>query len=167
MMNDSMKVEKIQINKTMEKTENREIRITRTFKVAVDLIWEVWTHPEHIVNWWGPDGFTNTIQKMNFQEGGEWKFTMHSPDGTNYPNRSIFKEIIPFKKIVFEHFNPHFITTILFESKGEETQIDWTLLFDTVEMREIVVKAHKAEEGQKQNVDRLKKYLSKLTLKTL
>lgn len=37
----------------MEKTENREMRIIRTFKAPIDLIWEVWTTPEHIVNWWG------------------------------------------------------------------------------------------------------------------
>jgi uncharacterized protein YndB with AHSA1/START domain len=149
----------------MEIIENREIRITRTFKAPINLMWEVWTTPEHIVNWWGPNGFTSTIHKMDVQEGGEWKLTLHGPDGTNYPNRSVFKEIIPFKKIVFEHFNPHFITTVLFESKGKETQVDWSLLFDTAEMREIVVKAHKADEGQKQNAVRLEKYLSKLQSK--
>jgi uncharacterized protein YndB with AHSA1/START domain len=148
----------------MERTENRELRITRTFKAPIELMWEVWTDAEHIKNWWGPNGFTSTIHNMDFKEGGEWKLTMHGPDGTNYPNRSIFKEIIPFKKIVFEHFNPHFITTVLFDpsADGEETCIDWTLLFDTADMREIVVKAHKADEGQKQNVERLEKYLSKL-----
>ncbi|WP_214227798.1 SRPBCC family protein [Pedobacter sp. B4-66] len=146
----------------MEKAENREIRMTRTFKAPIDLMWEVWTKPEHIVNWWGPNGFTNTIHKMDVEEGGEWKLTMHGPDGTDYANRSIFKEIILFKKIVFEHFNPHFITTVLFESEGEETKIDWSLLFDTAEMRETVVKAHKADEGQKQNLDKLEKYLSTL-----
>ena len=61
---------------------------------------------------------------------------------------------------MFEHFNPHFITTVLFEAKGEETQIDWSLEFDTVEMRDIVVKAHKADEGQKQNLDKLEHYIS-------
>ena len=146
----------------MEKTTNRELRLTRTFKAPIDLMWEVWTSPEHIANWWGPNGFTSTIHKMDFQEGGEWRLTMHGPDGTNYPNRSIFKEIIPFKKIVFQHFNPNFITTVVFESKGEETKIDWTMLFDTAEMREIVIKAHGAEEGQKQNMERLGKYLSEL-----
>lgn len=146
----------------MEKTENRELQTTRIFKAPINLMWEVWTNPEHIVNWWGPNGFTSTIHKMDFQEGGEWKLTLHGPDGTTYPNRSIYKEIIPFKKIVFEHFNPHFITTVLFEAKGEETQIEWTLLFDTVEMYEIIVKAHKADEGQKQNIEKLERYLSKL-----
>lgn len=142
--------------------ENKALRITRTFKAPIELMWEVWTKPEHIANWWGPSGFNNTMHIMDFQEGGEWKFTMHGPDGTNFPNRSIFKEIIPHKKIVFEHFNPHFITTILFESKGNETQVDWTLLFDSAEMFDIIVKAHKADDGLKQNMDKLEKYLSEL-----
>jgi uncharacterized protein YndB with AHSA1/START domain len=150
----------------MERMEDREMRITRKFKAPIELMWEVWTKPEHIANWWGPSGFTSTIHTMDFQEGGEWKLTMHGPDGTNYPNRSIFKEIIPFEKIVFEHFNPHFITTVLFESKGNETQVDWTLLFDTAEMLETIIKAHKADEGQKQNLERLDKYLSKLLIES-
>lgn len=152
----------------MDKTEDREIRISTAIKAPIELVWEVWTKPEHIANWWGPNGFTNTIDKMDFQEGGEWKFVMHGPDGTNYQNRSVFKEIIPYKKIVFEHSNPHFITTVLFEStvhfepKGTETLIDWRGLFDTAEMREIIVKTHKADEGLRQNIERLKKYVSKL-----
>ena len=146
----------------MEKTENREMRIARTFKAPVELVWEVWTDPEHIANWWGPDGFTTTIHTMDFKEGGEWKLTLHGPDGTDYANRSVFKEIIPLKKIVFEHFNPHFIATIVFEVKGEETQMDWIMLFDTAEMRDTIVQVHKADEGHKQNVEKLEKYLSNL-----
>ena len=148
------------MGKANSDTANRELRITRMLNAPIDLVWEVWTNPEHIANWWGPNGFTNTIHKMDLQEGGEWKLTMHGPDGTNYPNRSIFKEIITLKKIVYEHFNPHFIATLLFESKGEETLIDWSMLFDTADMREIVIKAHKADEGLKQNVEKLEKYLS-------
>lgn len=146
----------------MEKTESRELRMAKTFEAPIDLMWKVWTDPEHIVNWWGPDGFSTTIHKIDFQEGGEWKLTLHGSDGTNYPNRSIFIEIITRKKIVFEHFNPHFITTVIFESTGAETQVDWTLLFDSAEMCETIIKAHKAEEGQKQNIEKLEKYISKL-----
>lgn len=149
----------------MENSTNRELRITRTFKAPIELMWEVWTNPEHIAKWWGPNGFTTTIHEMNVQEGSEWKLTMHGPDGTNYPNRSIYKEVIPFKKIVFEHFNPNFITTVIFEAKGEETLIDWTMLFDTAELKEIVVKAHKADEGLKQNLDKLEVYFAALTAK--
>ncbi|MGC3944370.1 MAG: SRPBCC family protein [Chryseolinea sp.] len=143
----------------MENTKEREIRTVRMFKAPLELMWEVWTSPDHIANWWGPKAFTSTIHQMDFREGGEWRLTLHGPDGTNYPNRSVFKEIVPFKKIVFEHFNPHFVTTVVFDSIGNETQVDWCMVFDTAELREIVVKAHGAEEGQKQNADRLGEYL--------
>jgi uncharacterized protein YndB with AHSA1/START domain len=146
----------------MENTERRQLSISRTLKAPIALVWEVWTNPEHIAQWWGPNGFTNTIQQMDFKEGGEWKLTMHGPDGTNYPNRSIFKEIIPHKKIVFEHFNPHFITTVVFEPNGEETHMSWTAVFDTEEMLQTVIKAHKADEGMKQNIAKLENYISQL-----
>lgn len=147
----------------MENTKNRELRMIRTFKTPIELMWKVWTDPSHIVNWWGPNGFTNTIQVMDFKKGGEWKLTMHGPDGTNYPNRSIFNEIVPFKKIVFTHYNPNFATTVLFNARGEDTEIDWSLVFETEEMRNIVVEVHKADEGQKQNADRLENYLRTLS----
>jgi len=150
----------------MAKTENREMRITRTFKAPVELLWEVWTDPAHIINWWGPNGFTTTIHKMDFKEEGEWNLTLHAPNGTNYPNKSIYKEIVLLKKIVFEHFNPHFFTTVLFESKGDETQVDWTMVFDNAEILETVVKVHKADEGLKQNVEKLGEYLLGLLSKS-
>ena len=143
----------------METTGTSELRIKRTFQAPIELMWQVWTDPGHLVEWWGPDGFTSTIHTMDFREGGEWRLTMHSPDGTNFPNRSIFREIVPMKKIVFEHFNPHFITSVTFEAAGGETTIDWRMEFDSAEMRDIVVQAHKAEEGQRQNVERLGHYL--------
>jgi uncharacterized protein YndB with AHSA1/START domain len=149
----------------MNKSGNKELRITKKLNAPIELVWEVWTNPNHIANWWGPNGFTNTIHKMDFQEGGEWHLTMHGPDGTNYPNKSVFKEIIPLKKIVFEHFNPHFITTIQFESRGQNTLLNWSMVFDTSEMLETVVKAHKADEGLKQNIEKMEKYLSQHSIK--
>lgn len=146
----------------MEKAEKREIRMSRIFKAPIGLMWEVWTQPEHVTQWWGPNGFTTDIHHMDFREGGEWRLTMHGPDGTNFPNRSIFKEIVPFSKIVFEHFNPHFITTVVFESLGNETLVVWSMLFDSAEMRDIVVKAHKADEGLKQNLEKLEAYITKI-----
>lgn len=143
----------------MFNNENKEIRISKTLNFPLPLVWEAWTNPEYLVNWWGPKGFTSTIQQMDLKEGGEWKLFLHGPDGTDYTNRSIFKEVIPLKKIVFEHFNPHFITTVVFESLNDKTVMDWRMLFDSEEMRNIVVTAHKAEDGQKENVEKLEHYL--------
>jgi len=141
-------------------TADRELRISRTLNAPVELVWEVWTNPEHIKNWWGPNGFTNTILKMEVRVGGEWLLTMHGPDGTNYPNKHVFKEIIPLKKIVMQHFNPNFLTTVEFEDLGGKTQLNWCGLFESSEAMAVVVKAHKADEGMKQNVEKLGKYLS-------
>lgn len=148
------------MEKENDNTANRELRTIRILNASPNLVWEVWTNPQHIANWWGPNGFTNTIHKMDFQENGEWNLTMHGPDGTNYPNRSIFKEIIPYEKIVLEHFNPHFVTTVDFDTIGGNTLLEWSMLFDTKEMHDIVVKAHRADQGQQENLEKLEKYLA-------
>ena len=68
----------------------------------------------------GPKGFTNTIHKMDIVTDSEWRLTMHRTEGKNYPNKSLFREIVPFKKIVFQHFNPNYIATIVFEPKEKK-----------------------------------------------
>lgn len=138
---------------------NRELIVTKMLPAPVELVWHVWTNPEHIANWWGPDGFTNTIHTMNVAPGGEWRLTMHGPDGKNFINKSVFAEIVPGKKIVFQHFNPNYLATIVFTPEANKTLMEWTMLFGTTEMFETVVKVFKADEGLKQNVEKLVAYL--------
>ena len=147
-------------------THDRELVLTRTLNAPVDLVWEVWTKSEHIANWWGPNGFTNTITKMDFIPGGEWNLVMHGPDGTDYKNKSIFKEIIPHKKIVYEHISaPKFVATVDFEERGDQTFIRWHMLFETVEQFIQTVKTFKADEGLKQNIEKLNAYLAGMKAK--
>lgn len=142
------------------KTADREINISRLLKAPIELVWEVWTDVDHIKNWWGPNGFTNTISKMDLKSGGEWDLVMHGPDGTDYKNKSIFKEIVKHKKIVYEHVsNPKFTATILFESRGDTTFLTWHMLFESKEHFIQVVKTFKADEGLKQNIEKLDHYL--------
>ena len=142
-------------------TKDREILLSRKLNAPVALVWEVWTQPEHVANWWGPNGFTNTITTMDVNPGGEWNLVMHGPDGTDYKNKSVFKEIILHKKIVFEHVSgPRFIATIEFEEQGEQTLISWHMLFETAEEFIQVVKTFKADEGLKQNMEKLNVYLT-------
>ncbi len=140
--------------------QDRGISISRLFDAPIELVWEVWTNPDHIKNWWGPNGFTNTIHLMDVQNGGEWNLTMHGPDGTDYKNKSIFKEIVPQKKLVYEHVSaPKFTATVEFEAQGSKTFITWQMLFATREEFIQTVKTFKADEGLKQNVDKLTHYL--------
>ena len=143
--------------------KDRELLLSRTLNAPVALVWEVWTQPDHIANWWGPNGFTNTITKMDFKPGGEWDLVMHGPDGTDYRNKSIFKEIVRQKKIVYEHVSgPKFLASITFEERGEQTVITWHMLFETREEFIQTVKTFKADEGLKQNLEKLDLYLKGL-----
>jgi len=142
-------------------TKDRELLISRKLNAPVDLVWEAWTHPEHIANWWGPDGFTTTINKMDMRAGGEWNLVMHGPDGTDYDNKSIFREIVPLKKIVYEHISyPWILATIEFENMGEQTLIKWHMLFESAEEFLKVVKTYKADKGLEQNIGKLDVYLT-------
>ncbi|MBS1521729.1 MAG: SRPBCC family protein [Bacteroidetes bacterium] len=140
-------------------TKDRELLITRTLNAPVELVWEAFTNPEHVANWWGPNGFTNTIYTMDLRPGGLWELVMHGPDGTDYKNKSIYKEIVVNEKIVFNHFNPDFTTTIEFEEQGEQTHLIWHMLFNSAEEFIQVVKTFKADEGLKQNIEKLIVYL--------
>ena len=139
----------------------RELNIRSVLVASPETVWEAWTNPDHLAKWWGPAGFTSTIRKMEVAKGGEWLLTMHGPDGKNYNNKSIFIEIINYRKIVFQHFNPNYLATVIFQPANEGTKLDWTLEFETQEMFATVVRVFKADEGQKQNIEKLKNFLEK------
>jgi uncharacterized protein YndB with AHSA1/START domain len=142
-------------------TSNRELRLSRLLDAPVELVWEVWTDPEHLVQWWGPNGFTNTISLMDVRPGGEWDLVMHGPDGTDYNNKSVFREVVLHRKIVYEHISaPKFIATISFEPRGEQTMLTWHMLFRSAEEFIQMVKTFKADEGLKQNLEKLGRYVA-------
>ena len=146
-------------------TADRELRISRVFNAPIELVWEVWTDPNHIKNWWGPNGFTNTITQMDMKPGGEWDLVMHGPDGTDYKNKSVFQEVIKHKRIVYEHVTgPKFTATVEFEERGATTFLSWHMLFQSREEFIQTVKTFKADEGLRQNIEKLNAYLQKLAV---
>jgi uncharacterized protein YndB with AHSA1/START domain len=149
---------------------DREIFLFREFAAPRELVWEAMTNPKHVVNWWGPRGFTTTIEKMDFRVGGVWKHVMHGPDGANYPNKSIFKEIVKPEKIVYSHAGgkqggrgASFISTWTFEEAGKnKTKVSIRHVFVSAERRDFVVKQYNAVEGGKQTLERFGEYLAKM-----
>jgi len=148
----------------------REIFITREFNAPRELVWEAMTNPRHVVNWWGPRGFTTTIEKMDFRVGGEWKHVMRGPDGTNYPNKSVFKEIVTPERIVFQHGGRReagpgvsFVSTWSFERlAADKTRVSIRMIFPSAAERDLVVKEFGAIEGGKQTLEKLGEYLAKM-----
>ena len=145
-------------------TADRELIVEKLLDAPIELVWEAWTNPELIKNWWGPEGFKNTIHKMELKPDGEWQLVMHGPDGKDYKNRSVFKEIIKHKRIVFDHVSgPKYMATITFTPQGNKTHLQWQMVFQTAEQFEQVVKVFKADVGLRQNVIKLAQYLATLS----
>jgi len=152
-------------------TAEWEIVITRVFDAPRELVWQAWTDPKHVVNWWGPTGFTTTIEKMDVRPGGVWKHVMHGPDGTDYPNSSVFKEVVKPERIVFSHGGGkeggpgvHFTATWTFEGlAANKTRLTIRMVFDSAADRDVVVKEYGAIEGGNQTLGRLAEYLTKMS----
>ncbi len=148
---------------------SREILVRRDFNAPRELVWEAMTNPKHVVNWWGPRGFTTTIETMDFQVGGVWKHMMHGPDGANYPNKSIFKEIVKPERVVYSHsggredgHGASFVATWTFEATApEKTRVTLRLLFPTSDQRDFVAKEFGAVEGGRQTLERLSEHLAR------
>jgi uncharacterized protein YndB with AHSA1/START domain len=146
-------------------TADRELAVSRTFNAPIELVWETFTQPEHIKHWWGPTGFTNTISKMEVVVGGKWEFVMHGPDGTDFENANVYKEIVKHERIVMEHETwPKHTYTLTFKAEGNKTHLHWHMLFESREDFEKVVKEFKADEGMRQNIEKLAVYLSEVSI---
>jgi uncharacterized protein YndB with AHSA1/START domain len=150
-------------------TADREIVITRTFDAPRELVWKAWTNPKHLVNWWGPNGFTATIEKMDVRVGGVWKHVMHGPDGTDYPNKCTFTAIVKPERIEFSHGGgrkgdpaAQFDATWTFEALGKQTKVTMLLLFPSAADRDRVGKEYGAIEGGHQTLQHLADYLPKM-----
>lgn len=79
---------------------DRDIILTRMFNAPRELVWQAWTDPKHIAQWWGPRGFTTTVRQLDLKPGGKSDFVMKGPDGAEYPVGGVFREVVPFERIV-------------------------------------------------------------------
>ena len=147
---------------------DREIVIAREFDAPRELVWEAWTNPKHVVHWWGPRGFTTTIEEMDVRPGGMWKQVMHGPDGANYPNKSVFKEVVKPERVVYSHGGGReggpgasFVATWTFEKLPTgKTRVTIRMVFPSPADRDFVVKEFGAIEGGHQTLARLAEYLA-------
>ena len=139
---------------------DREIVGTRLLDAPRDLVWKAFTEPEHIKQWWGPNGFTNTVHKMDVRVGGEWNFTMHGPDGTDYRNEIVYDEIVKPERIVYTHGpTPKFQAVIELIERGSKTELRWRNVFETTDDFKRAVEVFHAVEGQQQTLGRLAEYV--------
>jgi uncharacterized protein YndB with AHSA1/START domain len=152
-----------------ERNSDRELVFTRLYDAPASLVYEAFTRPEHLQNWWGPNGFHTTIQEMDVRPGGVWRLTLRGPDGRDYRNRLVFVEVDPPRRLVYRH-EPEpgsepasHQVTVTFETEGTQTRLTMVMLFPSAANRNYIVKTYGAEEGGKQTFQRLAQYLSEIS----
>jgi len=143
----------------VDEETDRDILTVRVIDAPRERVFAAWTDPDQLAQWWGPEGFTNTFQEFDLRPGGHWRFTMHGPDDTNFPNHSVFTEITPPQRLVFDHVSgPHFQVTATFEELDGRTRLSFRMRFGTAEECEAI--KHFAAEGNEQVFTRLEALLT-------
>lgn len=146
-------------------TTDREIVTTRHFDAPRPLVFAAWSSADALGRWWGPRGFTITTHAMDFRPGGIWRFTMHGPDGTDYPNLVRYEEIAAPERLAYTHGEDdaspdHFRVTVEFLEREGGTAVTMRAVFPTAADRDIAVKEYGAIEGANQTLDRLAEHLA-------
>jgi uncharacterized protein YndB with AHSA1/START domain len=146
----------------------REITITRIFDAPPAMVFKAWTDPKQLARWWGPKGFTNPVCEADARVGGKWHIVMRAPDGSEYPCRGVYREIIEPQRLVFTNIaidkdgNPIIdgLTTVIFDEENGKTKL-------TLQTRGTAVVAYAAaylkgmETGWTQSIERLAAELAK------
>ncbi len=149
---------------TAAKSKSNEISITRIYDAPVKAVWDAWTDPDQVGKWWGPRGFTITTKSKDIRPGGTWVYTMHGPDGVDYPNRALYYEVEKFAKLVYDHGASDdrpalFRVTVLFSELKGKTKMEMTMALATPEVAEETRKFIKKAGGEA-TWDRLGEYLA-------
>ena len=140
-----------------------EIKLTRLYDAPVRAVWDAWTEPDQVAQWWGPRGFTHTTESKDLRPGGIWRYTMHGPDGTDYPNDTRYHEVERYARLVYDHgandtSPPLFRVTVMFTDVRGKTRLDMSMTLPTPEAADETRRFIK-KVGGNATWDRLAEYL--------
>ncbi len=147
----------------MNELEKRTVTIERTFKAPLQLVWEAWTKPEHIAQWWGPKGMEVKVIDHDFKVGGLWKYSMLMPNGNEFVTDGEYLEIVELEKIVslanFKPMTEGVEIHSLFKAEGDQTHFTFKVIHETEEYR-IQQEKMGIYNGWGSTFDRLGEFLS-------
>src|SRR5665647_3324459 len=76
------------------------VEIVRVFDAPRALVWQAWTDPKMMAQWFGPRDFTSTVPELDLRVGGALRIVMHG-HGNDYPMIGTFLEIVAPERLVF------------------------------------------------------------------
>jgi uncharacterized protein YndB with AHSA1/START domain len=116
---------------------NRTLTIKKVFDAPIKLVWEAWVNPEHLIQWWAPNGMKLKVIEHNFKVGGKWKYSMSMPDGNLFISEGQYIEIRQYKKIIttadFKPMTEGVELHVLFVEDGNKTNFIFSVIHATEE----------------------------------
>lgn len=147
------------------KDKTNELKLSRIYDAPVKAVWDAWTDPDQVAQWWGPRGFTLTTHSKDLKPGGHWSYTMYGPDGVEYLNTAKYLEVEKHAKLVYDHGGhadrpPLFRVTVLFAERNGKTHMEMTMTLPTPEAAE-QTRGFIKKAGGESTWDRLAEYIEK------
>lgn len=153
------------MSSAIDQPSEREVVFSRVFDAPRELLWRAWSESRHLHRWFGPSGFTTTTHEFAFELGGVWRFVMHGPDGTDYPNTIVFRELDPPARLVYENSWElpdaplRFTVAVTFTTERARTRMSIHFTFADAEALRTATERYGVREGGVQTLDRFDEYL--------
>ncbi|HEV2034449.1 MAG TPA: SRPBCC family protein [Candidatus Dormibacteraeota bacterium] len=149
---------------------DQEIKMTRVFNAPRELVFEAYTKPEHVRNWWGPRSSTSVVFEAEVRPGGKWRYVILDRDGHEVPFTGVYQEVTPPERLVYtetydvEPFNlgDPALNTATFTEEAGRTLVSVTTVYPSKEVRDYVLTTG-MEGGAAESYDRLEELLIELS----
>jgi uncharacterized protein YndB with AHSA1/START domain len=157
---------------TVSLPTDREIAFACRFHRTAQLLFEAWTRPEHLRQWWGCEGSTITHCAIDLCVGGTWSLVMQMADGSRHPFHGAYREILRPRRLVYtecyempQYGSPEWLTTVTFDEHEAETVVTHTIRHKSREVRDGHLQAG-MQEGTIQTLTRLNEHTAAMQQRT-
>lgn len=129
---------------------NNTIEVKRTFAADLSSVWQAWTNPELLDQWWAPKPYKTETKSMNFTNGGTWLYSMVSPEGARHWCKADYTTITPLESYnaldAFCDENGNIDTSFArslwkntFRATGDTTLVEIVIQYDSLENIEKII----------------------------
>ncbi|WP_224271080.1 SRPBCC family protein [Haloprofundus salinisoli] len=146
--------------------DSQTIEIARTFEASRQRVFEVYTDPELIPEWWGPRNYSTSVDEMDVRPGGIWRFLNYDGDGNEYGFHGVYHDIVEPERIVqtfeFEGTPGRVqLETATFDEQDGKTRLTAQSVFQSIEDRDAMLESG-MEDGARETWERFAELLGSI-----
>ena len=150
---------------TVTTPSNREIVITRAFNAPRRVVFDAWTKPEHVAQWWDPSRAPLAVCEIDLRPNGAFRFVHQGPAGSAHPFTGTYRDIAVPERLVFTTRNAssgaESVGTLVFSEHDGVTTLTMTIACQSQADRDALLKMG-VDVGTTRTLDNLEEYLGRL-----